>query len=119
MAKTKETPDAIDPAGEDVVIYFAGDKVIAGVPARDLSGGDLARLAYVRAHHATDWTSRGEAGNAPALPSPATAHQLAKLADELVDSGVYRRTRPSAGDVPGSIDTTTEAPATPADTTEG
>lgn len=110
MAKTQT--DAIDPASDEPVIYFAGDKAVAGVPARDLSGGDLSRIAYVRAHHGTDWSVEGSE-----LPKAATAHQLAKLADELVESGAYRRTKP---DVPRETDdTTTEEPAAPAETTEG
>lgn len=102
---SKTTKD-IDPQSDETVVFYTGDKVVPAVPARDLHGGDLARIAYVRSHQATDWDARDEAGNPPSTPRPATAHALAKLADELVDTGAYRHTKP---DKPVSI----EEPAAP------
>lgn len=110
--KPTDAPDelAIDPAGEETVLYYAGAGVVSGVPARDLHGNDLARVAYVRAHRATDWDQRDKDGNGPALPKPATQAELAKLVDELVESGAYSREVPRGNDSP-----TTEEPAPPAE----
>lgn len=106
---------SIDPTGEDVVVFYSGEGVVRGVPARDLTGGDLARTAYERAHSEIPWEVRDDDGNAPPLPKRATAAQLAKLADELVASGVYRRTKPDSAP---AIDTSTNEPAAPAETPE-
>ena len=80
-------PD-IDPRSDSIVLYHAEGE-FAGVPARDLSGGDLARWAWVNA------------AERPDMPHDMTQRQLAKFADELVASGKYRRTKPdhkNAGD---------------------
>lgn len=110
MSKTKQaTVDEIDPAGESTVVYYTGPGVTYDVPTRDLHGGDLARVAYVRAHLATDWTVEGATD-----PGSATPTQLADLADELVASGAYSREAPSdATDQPIFIE-----PAAPAEAPE-
>lgn len=70
----------IDPRSADVALHYtgtdAGEPAISGVPARDLTENDVARLVYVQ---------HGEIHGA--------AHQNAveKLVDELTQ-GPYRRT---------------------------
>lgn len=120
MPKTKAPdPVAIDPRSDETVLAYVGPTVVAHVPARDLHGGDIARIAYVRAHQATDWDARDEDGNPPARPSLATADELASLADELVASGAYTRDVPrddEATDEPAApAATTTDEPAAPAE----
>lgn len=39
----------IDRRSAEILLAYAGGPTPAGVPARDLHGGDLARIAYVRA----------------------------------------------------------------------
>lgn len=115
MSNRTKAPDPveIDPAGEDTVVTYVGPAVVAGIPARDLHGNDLARALYVRAHRATDWDKRDADGNGPALPKPATQAQLAALVDELVESGAYSRDVPRGTDE--TTQTTTDEPAAPAE----
>lgn len=110
MSKTKQaTADEIDPAGETIVLYYTGPRVIYDVPARDLHGGDLGRAAYVRGHLATDWTVAGATD-----PGPATPAQLANLADELIASGAYSREAPPDA----AVDPIPNEPAAPAEAPE-
>jgi hypothetical protein len=90
MPKAKE-PQAIDPRGEDVVLFYVGPGVIHNIPARDLHGGDLNRAVYVRAHAAVVWEHEGAA-----VPSRiAGPDALAALAETLVNSGAYSRNEPA------------------------
>jgi hypothetical protein len=71
----------IDPRSADVVLFYNGGPRPRDVPARDLHGGDLARILYVRAH--VDL----EGGR----PKPATSAQLDDLATELSNLGSWFR----------------------------
>ena len=84
MPKTSAPPGRkpIDPRSAETVLFFAdnGFPMPRGIPARDLHGGDLARIARVRAL---------EAGiERPAL---ATADELEELATELSGLGLFTR----------------------------
>jgi hypothetical protein len=91
----------IDPAGQEVVLEYVGPGHVGDVPARDLDGGDVARIAWVRAHRAVEWEREGAAD--PPQPTP---KQVGKLAADLVETGVYIHA------------TKTTKPATPAETPE-
>lgn len=72
----------IDPRRDRIALHYtgndAGEPAISGVPARDLTENDVARLVYVQ---------HGE------LSGAAFEKATDKLADELTD-GPYRRTPP-------------------------
>lgn len=101
----------IDPRSDAIVLFYNGGPTPRDVPARDLHGGDLARILYARAHLDL------EAGR----PKPATPAQLAGLATEL--SGFGSWAREAAPIAPALVlvkgDTLTEpvpeAPAPPAE----
>jgi hypothetical protein len=91
MAEKKSKP--IDQRSDATVLVYVGPGFISGVPAADLHGGDLARLAYVAT-----------------LEHP-SAKDLGALADQLEATGFYVR----AGEEPSP----TIEPADPAPATEG
>ena len=107
----------IDPRdGTTVLYYVEGQIAPAEVPARDLNGGDLDRIAYVRRFRAGD----GE------VPSPLAEGELDALADELVAGGGFSRERqandtptedpaetPAADEVDDDSNTEPEPPAEP------
>lgn len=95
MATKKSAPPDIDPRSDRIVLHFTGPRAVAGVPARDLHGGDLNRIVYTRAHRAIEWERRDEDGNAPDRPRAiATKAQLGALFTELLETGSYRKTAP-------------------------
>lgn len=69
----------IDRRSDAIVLFYNGGPTPRDVPARDLHGGDLARVLYARAHVDLE---KGR-------PKPATAEQLATFAAELVASGSF------------------------------
>jgi len=97
---------AIDARSAAVVLRYVGPGIQHGVPTRDLHGGDLNRIVFVRAHAGVAWEKPG----ATRPPTVAAAEALEALADELVATGAYAR------DVPHG--TTTDEPAGPATTDE-
>ncbi len=72
---------AIDPRSDAIVLFYNGGPTPRDVPARDLHGGDLARILYVRAHVDLE---KGR-------PVPATPAQLEALATDLSSSGSWAR----------------------------
>ena len=90
MPKTTFT---IDPTSEAIVLTFAGGATADDVPARDLHGGDLARIAYGRALWA-----------APTIrPGPASQAALAAVLSDLVATGAFvTATEPAAPATTGS-----------------
>ena len=68
----------IDRRSDAIVLFYNGGPTPRDVPARDLHGGDLARIAYARAHV--------DAVGQPKQPTP---KQLADLAGELVALGSF------------------------------
>ena len=68
----------IDRRSDAIVLFYNGGPTPRDVPARDLHGGDLARIAYARAHV--------DAVGQPKQPTP---KQLAELAAELVGLGSF------------------------------
>jgi outer membrane biosynthesis protein TonB len=75
-------PDFIDPQSAEIVLTYTGGAVPTDVPARDLGGGDLARIAYVRALTKSAGLVR---------PAPATPDELEALATELSSLGLFSR----------------------------
>lgn len=75
---------SIDPRSDKVALYYtgneAGEPSLSGVPARDLTENDLARLVYV------------EHG---ALSGAAHDNAVEKITDRLT-AGPYRKTEPKA-----------------------
>ena len=63
----------IDRRSDAIVLFYNGGPTPRDVPARDLHGGDLARIAYARAHV--------DAVGQPKQPTP---KQLVELAGDLV-----------------------------------
>jgi hypothetical protein len=119
------TPEAftgpgIDPRSGEIAIYYVeGEPVPGEVPARDLNGGDLDRIAYQRAWRAAD----GE------RPGPISPEDLAVIADELVASGAFSRDLPRGtleedpdalpdGEAPAPDESPTTEPVTPAEEPE-
>jgi len=70
-------------APTDVVLAYVGPGPFSGVPARDLSAGDLARLAYRRA-----LASSGADGIRPDPRDPDPA-LIKAITAELTGSGLY------------------------------
>ncbi len=107
---------SLDPRSADVVLEFIeGSRPIAGVPARDLHAGDLARIAYVR-----ELRKRVELGpRDPDNVRPSVDElDLAAIRDGLLESGVYvpagtgpAASEPAGGEPAPSIET---GPADPA-----
>jgi len=110
MSKTSTAPAGIDPRGEEIVLRYGGAGFIEGIPARDLHGGDLNRVAYVRtfraAHDVLETERRAWAadpsGPEPELRAPgiATAAELEAIAAELEASGIYSRNKSAAPAAP-------------------
>lgn len=108
----------IDPRSDVVVLSYEGGPLPWHVPARDLHGGDLARVLYLRALVADSETP----------PEPATPDDLDALVEELIASASFAFARgasePVAGEhgeeavavlgAPLPIDVPTESPAEPA-----
>ena len=98
----------IDPRSDALVLFYNGGPTPRDVPARDLHGGDLARILYARAH----------VGLEKGQPAPATPAQLEALATELSGFGSWAREAApiSPPSVPVKGDTLTEpTPETPAE----
>ena len=78
----------IDPRSARIALHYtgndAGEPAISGVPARDLTENDIARLVYV------------EHGD---LSGAAHAASVEKLVDRLTD-GPYRKTAPESKSTP-------------------
>ena len=77
-------PPTIDVRSDAILLTYTGGPLGLGVPARDLSGNDIARIARVQALSAS--------GGAPV--DPATDAQLAALLDALVASGSFALVAP-------------------------
>jgi hypothetical protein len=111
MPRQSQPASSIDPRSADVVLFYNGGPRPRDVPARDLHGGDLARILYIRAHIDL------ESGR----PKPATAAELEALATELSSLGSFWREgaeiEPSPVLVEGDVLTEPipEAPAPPAE----
>jgi hypothetical protein len=95
----------IDPRSDAIVLFYNGGPTPRDVPARDLHGGDLARVLYVRAHVNLE-TGR---------PKPATPAQLEALATELSGFGSWTRQAEPVEETPIVEVPTPEAPAPPAE----
>jgi hypothetical protein len=107
----KAPKSALDPHASGVVLAYVGGRTKRYVPARDLEGPDLARIAYRRALDAersgrSSLRREGEEPVAPRRPGPPDSAALAAVADELVASGFF--TWPSST-------TTQPAPEAPAE----
>lgn len=105
-APRREVPEGIDPRGDDVVLVYAGAGFVEGVPTRDLSGSDLARVAYIRRLRA----ARDEDAPRPAIN--AGEGDVSELVGELVATGIWSL---AAAAPPTSRPT---EPASPAEATE-
>lgn len=70
---------SIDPRSDATLLAYTGGPLAAGVPGRDLSGNDLARIARVWALTAS--------GGQPV--EPAGSAELSAVADALVGSGAF------------------------------
>lgn len=122
MAK-KKTPVSIDPRGQEVVLQYVGAPDVHGpVPMRDLTGGDLNRIAYVRELHVREAAHaayrRAQDDESPQpdliLPGVAELEVLEAIADELVATGSFARNMAAAEAHADPAPTTTESPAQPA-----
>ena len=86
MAKT------LDPRAERIVLRYLGDESgepgLYGIPARDLSEADIARLVYAQALNGWDPTSKHKPPD-PEKPDQAAATALVAL---LVERAVYAPT---------------------------
>lgn len=80
MSKAART---FDPTSAATVLWFVGGPV-EGVPARDLSDNDLARVAWVASK------------KRPALPADIPADEALALATRLVEIGSYTTSEPAA-----------------------
>ena len=81
----------IDRRSDAIVLFYNGGPTPRDVPARDLHGGDLARIAYARAHV--------DAVGQPRQPTP---KQLVELAGDLVALGSFATAPiPEAPALPG------------------
>ena len=82
----------IDRRSDAIVLFYNGGPTPRDVPARDLHGGDLARIAYARAHV--------DAVGQPKQPTP---KQLVELAGDLVALGSFvTAITPEAPALPGN-----------------
>jgi len=84
----------IDPRSDRVALFYTGDDdgtpFVTGIPARDLTEGDIARLVYVER---VGKVQPGE--DAPAEITGAAADAAhGALMDRLTETGIYRRTDP-------------------------
>lgn len=83
---------SIDPRSDRIALYYTGDDAgvpsMSGVPARNLTEGDIARLVYERRVAADPY-------NRPAPLSGAAGEAVVdKLMEELT-KGPYRKTDPA------------------------
>ena len=88
MAKPRSRPapgEVIDLRSADPVLFYAGGPLPPGVPARDLSGNDLGRIAYVRAQQVAIESESYQ------QPGQASQGALTAIADELVALGTFTR----------------------------
>ena len=100
--KASTAASGIDPRGEDVALSYVGPGVLAGIPAADLNGGAINRVAYHRAHaralteheQAQRRWAANPAGDPPVLDVPifAPPADLEAAIAELEASGFYVRT---------------------------
>jgi len=84
----------LDPRAPGVVLEYVGGRARKYVPARDLEGPDLARIAYRRALDAeragrSRLRRQDEEPATPRRPDPADAAGALAVADELVASGAF------------------------------
>ena len=119
MAKSEKT---FDPRSETVVLEYRGREAtdddagwqpaLGGIPARDLTEADIARLVYAQAVNDYDGTPDGPAMPDPEKPSQAKARALVELllSRQVDGKAVYSLAKATKSD--------TEAPATPADEPE-
>jgi len=82
MPRVSKPASPIDPRSDAIVLFYVEGPTPRDVPARDLHGGDLARVLYVRAH----------VGLESGRPMPATPAELEALTAGLVASGSFRTT---------------------------
>jgi hypothetical protein len=115
-AKPADRP-AIDPAAAGVVLRYLGGRTRRYVPARDLEGVDVARIAYRRAADAMRASRSalrrpGETRPAPRRADPPGPAALAAVADELVATGqfAWRESAPEGVTAP-VVDVDATAPA--------
>jgi hypothetical protein len=85
---------AIDPAAAGAVLRYLGGRTRRYVPARDLEGVDVARIAYRRAADAMRASRSALRRPGETRPAPRRADQpgpaaLAATADELVATGQF------------------------------
>jgi hypothetical protein len=115
--KSKTPPPAIDPAAAGVVLVYLGGRTRRYVPARDLEGPDLGRIAYRRAADAerAGRSALRRPGEEPAKPrrpdQPGTA-AVAAVAAELVASGGFAWAAAPPEPAPSTIPEP-DAPAAP------
>lgn len=106
---------SIDPRSDRIALFYTGgdDGVpnVAGVPARDLTEGDVARLVYI------ERVSKVQPGeDAPGELTGAAADAAhGALMDRLADTGVYRRTDPDKTRSRRHVDEDALTPEQPAD----
>jgi hypothetical protein len=81
MPRPPKPVSSIDPRSNATVLFYNGGPAPRDVPARDLHGGDLARILYVRAHVEL-------AGGRPKAARP---EELEELATTLSASGGWAR----------------------------
>lgn len=87
---------AIDASSDEIVLHHVGDRTPPlNVPARDLTGGDLARLAYANALTEQAATQLGvpvKQGEEPPEPTRprVTPSMLGDVYEELIESGAFR-----------------------------
>ena len=126
MAKPKKVPQPeptaitpIDAQSPDVVLEYSGGATPRGVPARDLTGNDLARIAYHRAAAAGRASRRqliapGEQREPVARPGRASQDDLEALATELSATGRFSRNAPALAEPPTELQPDNPPPAAPA-----
>lgn len=91
MPKARPAPRAFDPRSAAPTLAYRGPGALDGIPARDLSGADLARIAWVRRGAERDGS-----------PIDVTADEVAAVLADLVASGLYAAepAAPPATEVP-------------------
>lgn len=119
---TTATSGSIDPTSSEPVIAYVGDpeRHHGIVPSRDLSGHDLARVAFRRIYQASedDLATRGTV-----IPIDAGHGDVDAIAAELVATGYWSLEFPRVNEepeapAPDPTDPPTTEPATPAEPTE-
>lgn len=87
--KNQEQPDELattspaDHGSDEIVLAYVGPRIAAGVPARDLTAADLARLAYRAAANA------GLADGIRPDPRDPDHERAAAIAERLTAKGIY------------------------------